>query len=192
MMKQLKLMPVSVLLAMLMTKSAGAGVTINFDDLVGHDRLATDYAGLCWSPNWFHYDWDQPPYNPSSPPVRVYNHHPAGTPTPSIDFSSIGPVTFEGAYFSGYDFATVYFEGYLDTALVGTSVSLIPSSTPTFLAANFPGPVDRVEVHSAAPTNVVMDGVTYTPGAIIPAPGALILGSIGTGFVGWLRRRRTL
>jgi len=39
---------------------------------------------------------------------------------------------------------------------------------------------------------VLYDNLTFNTPVAIPVPGAVVLGAAGVGFVGWLRRRRTL
>lgn len=53
------------------------------------------------------------------------------------------------------------------------------------------------DVPPTYPTNTWNTGLDYFSGPnmryeVIPAPGAFLLGSIGLGFVSWMRRRRTL
>jgi hypothetical protein len=50
--------------------------------------------------------------------------------------------------------------------------------------------VDTVRLTSSTLT-VCTDTASSTP-AIVPAPGAMALGSVGIMFIGWLRNRRTI
>ncbi len=139
---------------------------VDFDELEGGDAgsslsgayKTSSLPEVIWDPNWFYWDWDQDPYTPHSPETRISSLEYGGW----IDFSALPQdVDFIGAWISGYNLTEVHFEGYNEGVLVGTSATLKPSATPTFLAANFGGPVDKVVVVSTQFNFFCMDDVEY-------------------------------
>ena len=139
--------------------SSAAADVINFDDLVGQAPVPNGYGTVQdWS-GWTYYDWAQPPYNPNSPPCRVYN-------TSNGTFRFGRDVVFDGAFFSGYGsnrgFQPISFQLYSNNALVHTSgsIDLGDGSGPTWLASGYAGAIDTVVVMGSH-GYYVMDDVTF-------------------------------
>ena len=60
-----------------------------------------------------------------------------------------------------------------------------------FFGLEYSGGIGSILISSGAGAGIEVDHLQYG-GIVVPAPGALLLGSIGAGLLGWMRRRRTL
>jgi hypothetical protein len=178
------LLVVALLLATV-TAKAGSKTVVTFDDLTGQGLVPNGYGGINWNGNWSYYGFSQPPYTPESSPNRIYDNVDGGN-----SFNFVKPQVFDGAYLSGYSFATVTFELFNGATLVATSGTLDPSATPTFLASGYSGMVTSVDVVSPS-GDFVMDNVTYGTGtSATPEPSTFLLFGTGLlGSLGMLRRK---
>jgi hypothetical protein len=80
-----------------------------------------------------------------------------------------------------------------DTLLDSAFTSVLSKDENETLTVSDGGGIAYIEAFgSSAGSTVDTLGVDNMQWEAIPAPGAILLGSLGVGIVGWLRRRRTL
>ena len=98
-----------------------------------------------------------------------------------VYLNDFGPVTTE--YFGAGDVL-------LHTIIDGRGAGAV-----LFLGVTADQPIYKIRWASSGgqTINTGLDNVRLgAPVAIVPAPGAILLGALGTGLIGWLRRRQTL
>jgi len=125
-------------------------------------------------------------------------------PTQPILRPDGGPSTYQGDFWIRFitpvgevQFDSGYWDG-LGTGVINVYDQYnnpIASLTNTTTGVNVTslsglGPIGSIYFNSVTdPAGADIDNLAFTP---IPAPGAIVLGGIGIGLIGWRRRRRTL
>jgi hypothetical protein len=173
-----RLLPTFALaLAGLAATPLASATVLTFDDISVDDFVAANYGGLDWSHgDWFAFSGEQAPFTPHSGDVRVASGF--GDPDSATAIGLGEGMTFQGAWFSGYEDVNVTFKLYDHGQLVATSSTLSTSATPAWLASGYTGLVDEVVVSSADQGGFVMDDLTFSTAVPEPGSAALLAGGL--------------
>ncbi|UCG59888.1 MAG: hypothetical protein JSU70_10280 [Phycisphaerales bacterium] len=169
--------------------AADAGTKIDFEDATGwHDPVATHYAGLTFDAPWVFHEWagGAPAYTINGEWGVHTLVEGAGTITWDVPILT-AQALFKAAL--GETITMTAYDGAGGTGSVLATDSFTSGGLTTIYTLSVSASGISSVVVSDGAAFWVMDDLEY---AAIPAPGAILLGSIGVSLVGWLRRRRTL
>jgi hypothetical protein len=175
------------------TGEAGAGVvetnyTLTYAENLGDTPVVMTVYGLETPPYWV----DAPPdthwLSIGNSPEAIYWGAPVGYYFFELNFEIPGITSISGEWATDNDA-----EIFLNGASTGNTKGLWGfQSLDTFsITSGFTGNdtlVFRV-FNEGAPTGLLVTNMTVT---VIPLPSTILLGSIGVGCVGWLRKKRKL
>jgi hypothetical protein len=197
-----KLVAICILLVLMSTGAANAAVTLTFDELPTQPVDGLSYMGVTFGFTVGGISSTDAIYNGTGPGTLTYLQDPTLEGTTAgiltLDFSTPTDQLEFGVALSSYLEATpgfvvrLYDPSGLLGVYSGNTSPLILWSEGQFTYSGTPVSRAVIGFNEQVASRFAVDNLTINPVSAVPAPGAILLSSIGLGFVNWLRRRRTL
>jgi len=195
-----KLVAICMLLVLMSTGAANAAFTLTFDELPTQPVDGLSYMGITFGFKVGGSPSTDATYNGIGPGTLTYLQDPTLEGTTAgiltLDFATPTDQLQFGVALNSYYAATpgyvvrLYDPSYaLIGVYSGNTSPLVLWSEGQFTYSGTQVSRAAIGFNKQAGSRFALDNLTINP---IPAPGAILLSSIGLGLVNWLRRRRTL